>query len=268
MSLKELAEDYRVKALDSNTSIFALIGDPVSQSVGTKFHNNSFKTEGREAIYTRFRLEGHELKLFFEQLKGLPVKGLSVTMPLKEQVLEFATKGGEGDLIRQIGAINTLKITDNKIIGLNTDGIAALDCIENHGTVRGKEFLLLGAGGSAKAIAYEALRRGANLTIINRTGEKARILETTLGGNGFALSEKNKWQKKTYDVLFNTIPDGSSLDFEDLFLVCLSKSCVVMDACYYPLETECLFWAKSHDFKRVNGLEMFKAQAHLQQNFW
>ena len=185
------------------------------------------------------------LSEFFPLAKELGVRGLSVTMPLKEKVLPFVDRG---DL--KLGAINTLVFKQGEITGVNTDGQGALDALEKRGAVRGKTVVLLGAGGAARAIALEAKRRGALLFIVNRTREKGEALARAVGGVCDFPSR--------YDILINCTPVSPSVAFQ--------PSTLVMDI--INRETQFLLEAKSAGCQTVLGEEMFINQAAAQAHLW
>lgn len=246
-SLQTLHEVFRYRKLDRDTKIYALIGDPVEQSPGHFFHNSRFSDN---AVYIKMRVRPEELAEFFKLIKQLPFHGFSVTIPLKEAIISYLDQV-EGS----IGAVNTIAIRDGKLIGSNTDGAGALNAIEKHVKVVRKRLAILGAGGTARAIAYEAKLRGASVTIYNRTPERAYQLALEFGCEGLGLD-----RVKPYDILVNTIPEGP--------LEMVQPNTVVMDVVYHPRETPLLAMAKKLDCQCIYGEEMFVEQANLQRLSW
>ncbi|MES2122658.1 MAG: type I 3-dehydroquinate dehydratase [Chlamydiota bacterium] len=174
---QELQELYRFRSLNRDTAVFALIGDPVDKSRSALFHNPIFREKNVNAVYVKIPLKKEELTAFFKWTDDFPVKGLSVTMPHKESVIPFLDV--QSPEVLCIGACNTIKL-DGKRRGFNTDGVGALNAIENKGSMRDKHLVVVGAGGTAKAIIYEAMQRGAQVTVLNRTHEKAIALAAQL----------------------------------------------------------------------------------------
>ena len=245
LSVRELVEMYRYRTLNPQTALYGLIGDPVAHSRSPQYHNEVFRRLGRNAVYVKMAVRSEELSEFFPLAKELGVRGLSVTMPLKEKVLPFVDRG---DL--KLGAINTLVFKQGEITGVNTDGQGALDALEKRGAVRGKTVVLLGAGGAARAIALEAKRRGALLFIVNRTREKGEALARAVGGVCDFPSR--------YDILINCTPVSPSVAFQ--------PSTLVMDI--INRETQFLLEAKSAGCQTVLGEEMFINQAAAQAHLW
>jgi len=264
VAVDTLEKVYRFSKLTRQTKIYALIGDPVEQSIGHIAHNRLFKKLKEDAVYVKILVKPTELGEFFKLMKKLPFHGFSVTMPLKEKV------GQHLDVInpqaKAIGAINTLNLKEGRWEGFNTDASGALDAIEKKCKVAGKKVVILGAGGAARALAFESLDRGGKVLIVNRTGEKAKKLAMQLGCEGIALGD---WSALPYDILMNTTPVGmntktSSLVPEEALL----KEAVVFDAIMYPKETPLLIAAKNKGSQVVYGNEMFTRQAVKQVEIW
>lgn len=254
LTAEELVLTYGYQDLNRDTAIYGLIGDPVRQSSGHIYHNKVFG--GSKRVYVKMILREWELAQFFPMAKELGFKGLSVTMPLKEKVLPFLDE--IDPIAQQIGAVNTVVIAD-KIIGTNTDGKGALDAIEKRVSVKGKKVVLLGAGGAARAIAFEAKSRGAEVFILNRTVERAKKLAQDVGGFGGSLSEVPDY----YDILINTAPDfpsyGKVTPLETALVMNIASSAKY--APYFPDDTVL-------KYKYVPGQEMFLNQAAAQSALW
>ena len=251
--LKTLHERFRYRTLNRQTEIFALIGDPVNQSPGEVFHNAMFK---KNALYVKLRLGKEELPLFWSLFRKLPFRGLSVTIPLKEAVIPFLDRiDAEA---KAIGAVNTLTVIDGDVVGANTDAAGALNAIERHLEVKGKRVAILGAGGTARAIAQEAKPRGAAVEIYARTPERAKQFA---GDRVHRLEEIGACP---CDLLINTIPPpaGAPLAID------LPRAAVVMDVVYHPRETPLLKAARERGCLCIYGEEMFNEQARLQQDEW
>jgi 3-dehydroquinate dehydratase/shikimate dehydrogenase len=244
-SLQTLHEVFHFSKLNRKTKIYALLGDPVEQSPGHIFHNDRF---AQNAVYIKLKLLEKELPEFFQLVKKLPFAGFSVTRPLKEAICPYMDELSVE--AQAMGAVNTVTIRDGKFFGTNTDGVGALNVIEKHLSVRGKQVAILGAGGTAKAIAYEAKLRGAEVTIYNRSREKGE----KMGFSSFSLQEL-----KGSDVLINTIPVAT---------VFPKGKTLALDVVYAPRETPFLQEAAKLGCKCIYGEEMFIEQALLQQLQW
>lgn len=261
LSLKECQEIYHYKKLDSHTLLYGLIGDPVSQSISHITHNHLLEVMGINALYLKMKVKKQELSSFLSLAKELPLQGLSITMPLKEVVLEYLDQIDH--TTAKIGAVNTLVSQNNQLIGFNTDGIGALNVIEQYLKVAGKSILIIGAGGAAKAIAYEASQRGAIITILNRDIKKAQLLGTLLNAEFGALDNHQKYLKKGYDILINTTPHPLPIDPEFL-----CPNTFVMDIKSNPPVTPLLKAALKKNCRIIYGYQMFIEQAIYQFVLW
>ncbi len=229
LSAQTLIETYHYRSLTPHTRLLGLIGDPVSRSPSHITHNHLITTSGLDAVYVKMEVKPQELPLFIRWAKKLNFYGLSITMPLKEEILPLLDE--IDPQAKEIGAVNTLLFREGKIMGYNTDGIGALNAIERHQSVKNKRILLLGAGGAAKAIAYEAHRRGARLTILNRSKERALQLANQFCCQGGSLEEMPRYTKAGYDILINSTPTSP------IPADCILPEALIMDIVSRPKET-------------------------------
>ncbi|MBS0651252.1 MAG: shikimate dehydrogenase [Verrucomicrobia bacterium] len=261
LSVEQMEKPYRHSQLNTQTALYGLIGYPTEKSLGHKIHNAVFEANRANAVYVKMPVRPEDLPSFIESAKTLPFKGLSITMPLKEEILRLLDSLSSS--AQAIGAVNTIVVENGKWIGHNTDGIGALNAVEVKIPVKDKQVLIIGAGGAAKAIIYEAVQRGAHVTVLNRTASKAKELATLYHceGGGFELFPKVI--KKGYDILINTIPEGELIDEEWIL-----PNTVAMDIVYIPKNTPFLLKASRKNCRLVFGYEMFIGQAIEQQLIW
>ncbi len=271
LTAQTLIECYQFRSLNAQTKIFGLIGDPVEQSLSHQSHNyyireNQSNPEtaigsGLNAVYVKMPVKTSELQEFLQLAKKMPISGLSVTMPLKESVIPFLDQVDAE--ARFIGACNTLVFEDGKIIGYNTDGFGALNAVEKHELVKGKRILIIGAGGAAKAIIYEACRRGGDVTVINRDAEKARQVADHFGCKGKSLAEIEECCLNGYEILINCTPAEMPIDERSIL-----PGTLVMDIRTCPKVSLFLSYALNKGCRVVYGYEMFVEQAVGQFNLW
>ena len=155
LSLQTLNDIYRIRRLTSATAVYGLLGDPIRQSVGHIFHNDNFVQQQIDAVYVKLQVTKSQLGDFFRLITGLPFKGFSVTMPLKNSLAPFVFQVEQQNLdpsnanvpdntrimltnINSTVAVNTISIDNNKIIATNTDGLGALNALEHVATVNNK----------------------------------------------------------------------------------------------------------------------------------
>lgn len=257
LTVEEFTAIYRYHRLNRETSLYGLIGDPVSHSVGHLHHNGMFEKDGVDAVYVKMKVKEEELADFLKAAQKFGFRGISVTMPLKEKVLPFLTAITPD--AAAIGAVNTLALDGRFISGSNTDATGALDAIETVVAVDGKVVVILGAGGAAKAIAHEAIARGADVTLLNRTVDKAKALAERLGCRWGGLSDV----PAHYAIMINCIPQVMPIDPS-----LISKTAVMMDITYMPKETLFLKEGMKAGCKIIFGEEMFVRQAAGQRSIW
>jgi 3-dehydroquinate dehydratase / shikimate dehydrogenase len=255
---RTLLETYNYRQLNKNTAIYGLIGSPL-KSFGHILHNALIKEEKVNAVYVRIQIEPNELDEFFKYASVLGLKGLSVTIPHKEKVMEVIDH--IDDKAKEIGAVNTIIFQNGLKEGFNTDGTGAMDAIENKLKVKGKTVVILGAGGTAKAIAYVAYERGAKIVVLNRTIEKAKELAETFNGIGDSLENFEKYSD--CDVLINTTPIELPIDPESI-----KSHMLIMDVSNIPVRTELLQEAINKGCQVVYGYEMWIEQAIGQYKVW
>lgn len=258
---RELHETYHFRKLNRSTQIYAVIGDPVNRSLSPPIHNAVFDYAKDNAIYLRLRVKKEELKAFVSHLRTLPFGGLSVTMPLKELIIPFLSQTSIQTQV--IGACNTVLITDQQITGYNTDGIGALNALERRGKVFGRHLVVIGSGGAAKAIVFEAAQRGAHVTVINRTAQKAIELAAAFGGKGGGFELLPEIFKKGYDIMINCTPTSDVIDEQYIL-----PEKIAMDIVNIPKDTPFLIKAARKKCRIVYGYEMFVRQAVEQQRIW
>lgn len=251
---------YRYHSLLPSTKLYGLIGGNVSRSFGHITHNAAMGALGFNSVYIKMGVQPNEIGDFIQSIKGLNIGGLSVTMPLKEVVIPYLDE--LSDDAKAIGAVNTILFENGKIIGYNTDSLGALNALEKHVRVKNKKLVILGAGGAARAIAYEAIRRGANVSILNRHPEKALALAKEFGCDGDDLASKKVFDKR-YDIIINATPSPMPIDSERIL-----PGSVVMDITNRPIMTPFLTAAKEKKCKIVPGYEMFVEQAVYQFKIW
>jgi shikimate dehydrogenase len=260
-------------SINPKTRVYALIGNPVSHSMSPAIHNAAFMELGQDSIYVAFQVE--DVKSAMAGMRALDnFRGMSVTIPHKIEVMQYVDEIPDVD--RYIGSINTVVKEEGKLIGFNTDGPGALKAIVDAGVeLAGKNVLMLGAGGAARAIAFTLAQKGnigklvlldineeflSQLTGDLRSGTNAVIEDGEL--NPAAVAE----HMASADLIINCTPVGmhpnedASLVDEDLF----RPGQVVFDVVYNPLETKMLRQAKGKGLKVIQGVEMFINQAILQ----
>jgi shikimate dehydrogenase len=254
--------------IDAQTELYGVIGNPIQYSLSPMIHNGAFKRLGRNAVYLAFEIE--DLEEALRGIRGLGVRGVSVTIPFKTEVIPFLDKV-EGRA-RKIGAVNTIVNRGGKLIGHNTDGDGALEALEERIDLKKKRVLLLGAGGAARAIGFGLKERDCQLIVSNRSGKRGEALSGELKCHFLPMSSLFKMtaEEVETDILINATSVGMyPRDRETPFpKKLLRKGMVVMDIVYQPLQTRLLREAKARRCLTINGLEMLVRQGVAQLMIW
>ncbi|MEK9630073.1 MAG: shikimate dehydrogenase [Nitrospinota bacterium] len=254
---------YRVNDERKNFRVFGVIGNPVSKSMGYLIHNRAFKEINSPDIYVSFLVENTEK--FFLAFKNF-FSGLSVTMPAKENIMPLLDEVNE--TAKQIGAVNTVVREGEKWVGYNTDCSGAIAALEKVTSLKDKNVLILGSGGTAKAIGYGVKEKGGKLTVTyNRNKERGESLARELGCE---LVHCRDAGTRPIDVLINCSPVGMNPNINETPFLArdFKEGMVVFDSVYNPLETRLLREAKAAGCIVIPGSELFINQAARQFEFF
>ena len=262
VTARELRDTYRIEMVDAATQVYGVAGDPVAHSLSPVMMNTAFRRETVNAVY--LALHAKTPKDMLACVKDIPIRGLSITMPYKQEII--AALSNSDALTRQIGACNTLvRSQDGKLYGFNTDVAGIIVPLEQRLTLQGAKVLIVGAGGAARAAAFGLKNKGAEVFIANRTPENAQAL---------ARQSKSKYMKRadvgksTFDAIINATPvgmgNGKQSPLEDKEL----NTRYLFDLVYSPAETKLIKMAKAKNIQVISGLEMFVQQGARQFEIW
>ncbi len=263
IAARTLIETYRIDQVDAATKVYGVAGNPIKSSLSPVMMNTAFRRETVNAVYLALQANkiGDLLKLAHE----IPIQGLSVTMPLKQEIMAHLEK--TDPLSAKIGACNTvLRAQDGKLYGFNTDVAGIIGPLEKRMSLRGTKALVLGAGGAARAAVFGLRDKGADVFILNRTPETAQKLAKQSGSKAI---KKEALAKTTFDLIINATPIGMAgqkgaqlLDAKDL------NTKLVFDLVYNPVETPLLRAARQQNIPIITGVEMFVHQGARQFEIW
>jgi 3-dehydroquinate dehydratase/shikimate dehydrogenase len=263
VTARTLRDMYRVEHLDNATRVFGVAGNPIAHSLSPLMQNTAFRREGVNAVLLplKVRLLSDLLTL----VRELPLAGVAVTMPLKQEVLPYLAN--MDPLTGRIGACNTLRTgADGKLYGFNTDVAGIVRPLEKRLNLKGARIAVLGAGGAARAAVFGLVDREAEVFVVNRTHEKAVALAKEAKAKAL---KHEQLPKNHFDVLINSTPCGmrgskQALPLEENEL----NAGLVFDMVYNPLETPLLKLAVSRGIPVVSGMEMFVQQGARQFEIW
>ena len=253
-----------------------LVGHPVEHSLSAIMHNAVFEKLQLDYTYESFDVKPADLDYFMDIAVYQGFIGLNVTIPYKVDILKYIDKVSPE--AKMIGAVNTIKFVGGAIYGYNTDGIGCTKALKDAGvSVKDKRVLVLGAGGAARAVAFQCAIEGASLSIANRTMQRAELLaadiEGSLGkkvGVDDLSPEGLLSELKGIDILINATSAGM-YPHEDAELLppeLIPEKIVVMDIVYNPLETKLLSAARSRGCKTINGVGMLARQGAESLKIW
>lgn len=259
------------RQITGKTRLLGVIGSPVGHSGSPAMHNYGFELLGLDYAYLAFDIPLERAGDAIQAAKTLDMKGLNVTMPLKQAVMEHLDELTPA--VRLIRACNTIVNEEGRWVGYNTDGVGYVLSLEAQGiSVKGKKLVILGAGGAGTAIQVQcALSGAAEIAIFNRRGgsflraeETVHRLEQLVPGCQVEvcdLADRELLYEKITgcDILANATnvgmaPHGDECILEDLNL--LRKGLVVTDAVYNPRETVLLRAAAERGCVTVDGKAM------------
>ena len=249
--------------LNSDTSLFAVLGDPVSHSLSPVMHNRAFANAGYNGVYLAFRVKN--IGKAVSGIKAFDIKGASITIPHKISVIKFLDE--LDDTAEKMGAVNTVVNRQGVLTGYNSDSLGAVEALLEKTAIKDKDVVILGAGGAARAIGFGIISQGGRVTIVNRTAAKGEELARDLRSEFQPLSDL---KKEKYQILINTTPVGMIPDNYAMPVrkEHLEKSIVVMDVVYNPLKTRLLMEAENIGCVTIDGVSMFVYQGAFQFELW
>jgi len=243
------------------TKICCLIGNPVEHSLSPLIHNAGYQALGINYVYLPLRVR--DIKQAIESIKGLGIRGASVTMPHKTKVIKYIDR--IDPLAEKIGAVNTIVNIGGVLTGFNTDCGGALKALEEVTTLGGKKAVLIGSGGAASAIAVGLKAKGVELVVLNRTEDKARKLAKKVKAEDSGGLEKLS-EISSADILINATSVGMSPKANESIIPkhLLHNRLTVFDTVYNPRETRLLMEARERGCAIVYGYKMLLYQAAMQ----
>jgi 3-dehydroquinate dehydratase / shikimate dehydrogenase len=267
----ELRHLYRIDRLNRDTQIVGIIGKPVSHSASPLMHNRAFHQMALDYVYLPF--EVGDVGEFFRRFV-LPatreidwrLRGFSVTIPHKTAVIPFLDELDE--TAQRIGAVNTVIIEGKRLVGYNTDAHGAIAPLASATDLYRAHCAIIGAGGSARAVVFGLLERGARVSLFTRNPEKARALADEFH---IAVDSIEAIFNSDAEIVINTTPVGMRHHDEGQSIIPLAawrNRRIAYDLIYNPLETRFLADARQAGCATLSGIEMLVAQAARQFELW
>ncbi len=263
ISVRTLHETYRIDQVEAATKVYGVAGNPIKHSLSPLMMNTAFRRETVNGVF--LALQTTKLTDLLTLVREVPINGLAVTMPLKEEILQYLEK--TDPLSEKVGACNTVvRSQDGKLYGFNTDVAAIVRPLERRLQLKNAKVLVMGAGGAARAAVFGLKDKGAEVFILNRTPETAQKLARQAKAKTF---KRDQLAKTNFDVIINATPAGmhgvkpaSLLEPKEI------NARLVFDLVYNPIDTPLIRMAREKGIPVVTGVEMFVHQGARQFEIW
>lgn len=246
---------------DAPQADFAVLGDPVSHSLSPKMHRAAFATLGLDLTYAALRVPLAELAVALDFLTEKGYRGVNLTLPLKEEGLRLAREADE--FSRHCGAVNTIRLPNRQ--ATNTDGPGFLESLTVWNLPPKCKTLIMGAGGSARAVAFALAESGHEISLWNRSTKKAAHLIEDLKIQATPLLDPALLNQ---DLLVDCT--GASLQSTAIPIdwTQAKPSLKVVDLAYSKLPTPLIEAATEHNLEAQDGKAMLVGQGALALEFW
>jgi 3-dehydroquinate dehydratase / shikimate dehydrogenase len=263
MAARTLTDLYRVGQIDTATRVYGVVGNPIKHSLSPLMLNTAFHRETVNAVY--LALQTAKLNDLLTVVREVPLSGLSVTMPLKQEVLKHLEN--MDPVSAQVGACNTIvRAHDGKLYGFTTDVGGIVRPLEKRLSLKGAKILVLGAGGAARAAVFGLAAKGAEVLILNRTPQTAQKLAREAKAKSI---RRELVAKSKFDVIVNATAVGMHGVKQNHILEPNEINArLVFDLVYNPVETPLLRMAREKGIPVVTGVEMFVQQGARQFEIW
>jgi len=256
--------------------VYGVVGDPIEHSLSPEMHNAAFKKLGLNCIYLPFRVAPRDLKSAMMGMRALNIRGFNVTTPHKTAVIKYLDELDEA--AQEVGAVNTIRNDERRLIGYNTDGLGALKALqEQNGDPSEKRIVLIGAGGAARAIAFSLAGRARSVLILNRSKHRAvklaKDVERRLGKKTLArqlVGNSLLEALRGADILINATSVGMYPRTDETLATrkVLHPDMVVFDIIYNPPKTLLLREAEAAGAKTISGVGMLVHQGAEAFKIW
>jgi len=234
-----------------------IIGYPLKMTLSPKMHNATFKALGIDGLYVRLPVQKEKFGETIKGLVGLGFQGVNMTIPYKEKVMEYLDE--IEDEAREVGAVNTILIEKDRLIGYNTDIYGFRKSLTEYKIkIKNKDLLLIGAGGASRACAYVMnLLMPRRLFITDKSLKRARSLAHKYNGEVIKTSEIRQIIRQV-----NIVINGTPVDFQGVALPEMKRGSVYFDLNYK------FKGRKQRDIRVINGLLMLVLQGARSFELW
>ncbi|SEK92174.1 shikimate dehydrogenase [Paenibacillus sp. OK003] len=256
--------------------LLGVMGDPIAHSKSPAMHNAALQAAGVNGMYMPLHVRPEQLESAIRGIVALGYRGVNVTIPHKEQVMQYLDVIDES--ARLIGAVNTIVNDEGKLTGYNTDGIGYVRSLKEEAVpeLAGKRIAVLGAGGAARGVIYAlALEKPERISILNRTADRAVALASDLRAHGLGDITGSGMEEAaailaSADIVINTTAAGMHPHVDDVPFdpALIRAGAAVSDLIYNPLETRLLRESRQRGCTVHGGLGMFIYQGAVAFEHW
>ncbi|MBK8944893.1 MAG: shikimate dehydrogenase [Ignavibacteriae bacterium] len=269
-----------INNIDFNTKIVGILGHPIKHSLSPMMHNFCFQKQNLNYVYLPFDVPTSNLKGALKALNMLGIKGLNVTLPHKEKIIQFMDHVSEEASI--VGAVNTIVSEGNQLFGYNTDinGIVETLLPYKDNLVKSTA-TVIGAGGAARSVIFALIRhfKVEKINVINRTEERSESIKDyfkdKMHFNSIysheLIAKENVEIYQASNLIINTTSiglfpnnDDTPTDIAESF----NSSQIIFDLIYNPIKTKFLQIAESQNATILDGLKMFVIQGAKSFELW
>lgn len=268
LSFQQMKNIYGYDHITADTSVYAVIADPIGNNLSAVVHNAGFQSLDINSVCVPFRVPREYLSGFLQDCGELDVSGLMVAHPHRESIIHKLSKLDKA--VERINAVNTVAVGgDGTMLGYNTDyraavvGLLKASGVSSDDALRGKRALVLGAGSIARAVVYGLRHSNVDVVIASRTLQRAQELAREYECR--AVEWEGRYSVRT-DMLINCTPIGMHPDVDEspYSVGHIRRNWVVMDAVYNPEQTLLVKEAREQGCRVVTGVDLFICKAALQ----
>lgn len=269
-----------LESIDHTTKIVGIVGHPIKQSFSPKMHNLTFQQQGLNYIYLPFDVPTSNLLDSLKSMNVLGIRGLNVTIPHKEKIIQYMDHVSEEASI--VGAVNTVVNEGNQLFGYNTDVNGIIESlIPYKDEITKSTVTVIGAGGAARSAMYSLIRhfKIEKINVINRTEERSEAIKDYFKDKmrfdnieTFELMPKENLDiYQSSKLIINTTSIGMFPNTDDSptnLTESFNSSQIVFDLIYNPIKTKLLDLAEEQGATIINGLKMFVVQGAKSFELW
>lgn len=254
--------------ISGQTNIVGIFGFPIKHTLSPVMHNTAFDFLKLNFRYIPYEVRPRNLKSAVESIRALNIRGVNITIPHKESVLQYLDK--VDSLAKKIGSVNTIVNNNGKLTGYNTDGEGFLKDLSSNGfRIQGKRVLLLGAGGAGRAIAvYLSSAKAKKIYIVDAIEKRAHNLANKIHNGIFVDFKRRADYTNDIDIIINATPIGMHKeDPSPVPLKGITPGVFIYDV-VYNRKTELIKHAEKLKARSLSGLGMLLYQGALAFELW